>query len=142
VAAREGVVMSLLPEGLSMVVARQVATDDATGEALLVGVVHALTFKSFPAIQPQLVAWAELTGGRGVMPLLLTLLMLREGADEQVMTTLRLQANFSDPRRIHVVKVFLDGIPIPAPCELLFRLGGERTVIIERRVSVRLQEDG
>src|SRR5690349_17709642 len=125
--ARKGVrVPSIVPQCPSMLIARDVQFDPVTGQASILGVLHRLSMRRFPSSHPGVVVWAELTGGRGAVALTLAVIRLdRRTMEEHVMTTVRLQGQFGDPRRVHMVRVTVADIPLSEPGVMLFRLASE-----------------
>lgn len=129
---------AIVPTCLSMIVADVVSLDHVTGRTSILGVIHELVAAGFPAVRPRLVVWAELIGGHGAMPLLLSAMTVDVGTGaEQEFTQVRLQARFADPRLVYVVVVTIDDIPLAGPGDILFRIACAQGVIMERRVSVR-----
>ena len=128
---------SVFPHCLSMLVAREVHLDRATGQASILGVVHRIIVSGVPATHPGVVIWAELTGGRGVVVLTVTAMRLdRRTMDEHVITTVQLKSTFMDPHEVHFVDVTLADIPLTEPGMILFRLACDGIAIMERSVQV------
>ena len=132
---------SIVPQCPSMLIAHEVRMDPVSGLASILGVIHELRATGFPAIHRGVVAWAELTGGRGAADLSVTVLVLDSRTmEEHVMTTVHLQGDFSDPRRMYFVHVTIADIPLAKPGMLLFRLACGGVAIMERRVQISLAE--
>lgn len=130
---------SVIPQCLSMLVAREVHLDSATGQASILGVVHRVSVTGFPVNHPGVAIWAELTGGRGVVGLTVTAVRLdRRTMDEHVMTTVQLKSTFRDPREIHFVNVTLADLPLTEAGMVLFRLSCDGIAIMERSVQIIL----
>jgi hypothetical protein len=120
-----------------MIVAQEVRLDPVTRQASILGVIHTIVVSSFPDWQPRVVIWAELTGGRGDAALLVTVSRLGGAMlGEDVLTEVRLQRRFTDPRLIYMITLAIAGIPLAEPGVILFRLSHESSVIMERRVQV------
>jgi len=60
---------ALVPLCLSMIICDQVVFDPTTRKPSILGVVHELHGHSFPAASPRLDIGAELTNGRGLLPI-------------------------------------------------------------------------
>jgi len=139
---KESALPPIIPACLSMIVANDVVLDRVTGQASILGIIHDLVAPGFPAARPRLVVWAELIGGHGAMPLLLATMRIdgSTGA-EHVLTEVRLRARFDDPRRVLVVVVTIDDMPLAGTDDILFRLSCPQGTIMERRIRVMVDEE-
>jgi hypothetical protein len=90
------------PAVYSLLLADAVHRDSATGKAFLLGIYSQIKAQSFPCLQPALVVYATLRGGRGRT--LLKFRLIDEGETREPLFEIETMVDFPDP--LTMVEVF------------------------------------
>lgn len=110
--------------------------DSATGKYTLFGCFENIQAPAFPTGVRSLVLFAELTDGRGQIPMTLKFVRTTPDAvDGEVLYTQQLGTlDFTDPRMILRLNMTIELVPFPEPGEYRFILETQGSFVAERRL--------
>lgn len=126
------------PCALAMVVCDAIWQDPATGKFTILGTFAGIRGKKFPLTHGQLCVYASVTDGYGKTRLRLRLIDMDEAREPVIDATQ--EVHFPDPQTIAEISFQANHITFPVPGEYRFQLFANDQFIIERRISVGLQE--
>jgi hypothetical protein len=120
------------PFALSLIICDAVHRDPGPGKPTIIGCFGSIGAQHFPAMHPSFAVFAELTDGRGKVPIALRVI----DADEQRPPIAEAQAevDMSDPLAIGMLILYFNGIVFPEPGEYRVQLFTGSELLLERRL--------
>lgn len=128
------------PLCLSMIVCDNVSVDHGSNKVTILGAFSNVGASAFPATQPSLVVFAELTDGRGDTEIVLKFCRVTaDSIDGDELFRVVMTASFSDPRAV-VRGIFgVSPVPFPQAGEYRFILETSSGAFIAERRIVAVQ---
>jgi hypothetical protein len=120
------------PFALSMLICDAVHVDPTSGKITIIGCFGAISASRFPAVHPSMTIFAELTDGRGKVPLLLRVIDVDE--DRTPVVEAQFEVDIPDPLAVQVVVWPLQGLTFPEPGEYRVQLFSGSEHLLERRL--------
>jgi len=108
------------PVLLSILTCERVIIDAHTGNSSLINLISVINATRYPAAQPQLSVYYELTNGRGDVDMRLDLVDINE--NEKTLLSINHNLQFSAVHEIKAHFIGLNGFPFPHPGEYRFEL--------------------
>lgn len=105
----------------------------------LLGLCSAILAREFPAVHQKIIAYVELTDGRG--PTVLKIKLVDAEEERDPLFTAEAEVEFGDPRSVVATSVVLANVPFPQPGEYRFQLIANDELLMERRL-VAMKVDG
>jgi hypothetical protein len=126
------------PYVLSMIICDSVYVEAGTGKQAIIGCFGSIGSPIFPALHPSMMLFAELSDGRGDVPLTIRLV---DVDDEKELFSAKAVIPNSDPLAVSVLAVEIRGVVFPSPGEYRFQLISRDDLLMERRLLL-IQRSG
>jgi Family of unknown function (DUF6941) len=127
------------PFALSLMICDSVITDANSGKQSIIGCFGSLGAQDFPAIHANMTVFAELTDGKGQVPLTLRLI---DADDTTELFKGDAVLNMEDPLEVSMLVLTLQGMVFPAPGEYRLQLTAGDSPLMERRLMLIQVETG
>lgn len=120
------------PFALSMIICDAVHIDPSTRKPTILGCFGSIGAAQFPAMHPSLVVFAELTDGRGMVPIKLRVI----DVDEQnpPIAEAEGEVDLTDPLAVGMLVMGFVGMVFPEPGEYRVQLFSGSEPLLERRL--------
>ena len=120
------------PYALAIMVCEGTYRDPQTGKRIVIGCFSGIAAHEFPAMQPTMVVYAELTNGRGAAKIRIQLVDVDE--EREPICTVELEADFSDVRAVVEVQCDMGATIFPEPGEYRIQVFANDKFVIERGI--------
>jgi hypothetical protein len=126
------------PYALAIGICDSIHRDRSTGKRYILGCFSALQAIEFPAVQPTLCIYVDLTNGRGQVPVRVQIVDAVE--EREPIWMVESVVDFSDPRSVAEMDFMTGNVTFPDAGEYRVQVFAAGQFVIERRLSVNRSE--
>lgn len=124
----------LNPDVLALIICDQIITDRMTGKQSIIGMFSMVHAPRFPVTHPQLSVFASLTGGRGVVPLVIRVVDSNESRNPLVQG--QGQVEFQNPLAVANLALQFHGLVFPEAGEYRVQLMSRGELLREAKLRL------